>query len=205
MRQRELGKAERVRDFPSPFPATSATVVIDLGETLPKFRQKVSVFSKWARHRVDVRNSKGFVSDLEEIRGGSFQCDIVRFGPGYILTSPHGELPKGLTKVRVAQRTTQTLPSMILSSLAPTTGPARICLGPAYIISSPRASRYEDASELPKGLTKVRVAQRTTQTLPSMILSSLAPTTGPARICLGPAYIINSPRASRYEDARCAI
>ncbi|KAI5318184.1 hypothetical protein L3X38_037892 [Prunus dulcis] len=49
------------------------------------------------------------------------------------------------------------------------------------------AHSYEpEASELPEGLTKVRVAQQTTQTLPSMILSSLAPTTGPARICLGP-------------------
>ncbi|KAI5347281.1 hypothetical protein L3X38_015160 [Prunus dulcis] len=43
-----------------------------IGETLPKFRQKVSVFSKWARHRGDVRNSKGFVSDFGKIRGGSF-------------------------------------------------------------------------------------------------------------------------------------
>ncbi|BBH05863.1 hypothetical protein Prudu_017372, partial [Prunus dulcis] len=41
-------------------------------ETLPKFRQKVSVFSKWARHWGDVRNSKGFVSDFGKIRGGSF-------------------------------------------------------------------------------------------------------------------------------------
>ncbi|KAI5334734.1 hypothetical protein L3X38_024867 [Prunus dulcis] len=40
-------------------------------------------------------------------------------------------------------------------------------------VSSQKASRYEDASELPKGLAKVRVAQRTTQTLPSMILSAL--------------------------------
>ncbi|KAI5324488.1 hypothetical protein L3X38_033561 [Prunus dulcis] len=38
-----------------------------------------------------------------------------------------------------------------------------------------------------------------------MILSSLAPTTRPARICPGPAYIISSPRASRYEDARVAL
>ncbi|BBG97119.1 hypothetical protein Prudu_006138 [Prunus dulcis] len=44
-----------------------------IGETLPKFRQKVSVFSKWARHRGDVRNSKGFVSDYGKIRGGSLQ------------------------------------------------------------------------------------------------------------------------------------
>ncbi|BBG99626.1 hypothetical protein Prudu_009377, partial [Prunus dulcis] len=33
-----------------------------IGETLPKFRQKVSVFSKWARHRGDVGNSTGFAS-----------------------------------------------------------------------------------------------------------------------------------------------
>ncbi|KAI5343444.1 hypothetical protein L3X38_011320 [Prunus dulcis] len=44
-----------------------------IGETLPKFRQKVSVFSKWAWHRGDVRNSKGFVSGFGKIRGGSFQ------------------------------------------------------------------------------------------------------------------------------------
>ncbi|KAI5342786.1 hypothetical protein L3X38_010662 [Prunus dulcis] len=31
------------------------------------------VFSEWARHRGDVRNSKGFVSDYGKIRGGSFQ------------------------------------------------------------------------------------------------------------------------------------
>ncbi|KAI5350928.1 hypothetical protein L3X38_003819 [Prunus dulcis] len=42
------------------------------GETLPKFRQKVSAFSKWARHRGDVRNSKGFVSGFGKIQGGSF-------------------------------------------------------------------------------------------------------------------------------------
>ncbi|KAI5334231.1 hypothetical protein L3X38_024364 [Prunus dulcis] len=45
-----------------------------IGETLPKFRQKVSVFSKWARHRDDVWNSKGFVSDFGKIRGGSFHA-----------------------------------------------------------------------------------------------------------------------------------
>ncbi|BBG97071.1 Putative disease resistance TIR-NBS-LRR class protein [Prunus dulcis] len=44
-----------------------------IGKTLPKFRQKVSVFSKWARHRGDVRNFKGFVPGFEKIRGGSFQ------------------------------------------------------------------------------------------------------------------------------------
>ncbi|BBN68064.1 Leucine-rich repeat family protein, partial [Prunus dulcis] len=44
-----------------------------IGETLPKFRQKVSVFSKWARHRGDVRNFKGFVPGFGKIRGGSFQ------------------------------------------------------------------------------------------------------------------------------------
>ncbi|BBG93665.1 Leucine-rich repeat family protein [Prunus dulcis] len=43
-----------------------------IGETLPKFRQKVSVFSKWAWHRGDVRNSKGFVSGFGKIWGGSF-------------------------------------------------------------------------------------------------------------------------------------
>ncbi|KAI5334388.1 hypothetical protein L3X38_024521 [Prunus dulcis] len=42
-----------------------------IGETLPKFRQKVSAFSKRARHRGDVRNSKGFVSGFGKIRGGS--------------------------------------------------------------------------------------------------------------------------------------
>ncbi|BBN70194.1 Leucine-rich repeat protein kinase family protein, partial [Prunus dulcis] len=44
-----------------------------IGETLPKFRQKVPVFSERVRHRGDVRNSKGFVSDCGKIRGGSFQ------------------------------------------------------------------------------------------------------------------------------------
>ena len=44
-----------------------------IGETLPKFRQEVSVFSKWAWHRGDVRNSKGFVSGFEKIRGGSLK------------------------------------------------------------------------------------------------------------------------------------
>ena len=43
------------------------------GETLSKFRQKVSVFSKWARHRGDVWISKGVVSGFGKIRGGSFQ------------------------------------------------------------------------------------------------------------------------------------
>ncbi|BBN68291.1 recA DNA recombination family protein [Prunus dulcis] len=42
-------------------------------ETLPNFRRKVPVFSEWARHRDDVRNSKGSVSDFGKIRGGSFQ------------------------------------------------------------------------------------------------------------------------------------
>ncbi|KAL6296567.1 hypothetical protein ACE6H2_004709 [Prunus campanulata] len=51
------------------------------GETLPKFRQKVSgpfsflnkggsIFSKWARHRCDVRISTGFVSSFEEFGAG---------------------------------------------------------------------------------------------------------------------------------------
>ncbi|BBH07402.1 hypothetical protein Prudu_019331 [Prunus dulcis] len=40
-------------------------------ETLPKFRQKVSVFSKWARHR----GMSGIPKDSSrfgKIRGGSF-------------------------------------------------------------------------------------------------------------------------------------
>ncbi|BBH07281.1 Ribosomal RNA processing Brix domain protein, partial [Prunus dulcis] len=44
-----------------------------IGETLPKFRQKVSVFSKWARHRGDVRNFKGFRPGFWKNSGGSFQ------------------------------------------------------------------------------------------------------------------------------------
>ncbi|BBH01215.1 Ankyrin repeat family protein [Prunus dulcis] len=40
-----------------------------IGETLPKFRQKVSVFSKWARHRGDVRNSKGFATGFGKNSG----------------------------------------------------------------------------------------------------------------------------------------
>ena len=44
-----------------------------IGETLPKFRQGVSIFSKWVWHRSDVRNSKGFVSGFEKIRGGSLK------------------------------------------------------------------------------------------------------------------------------------
>ncbi|BBG93458.1 hypothetical protein Prudu_001470 [Prunus dulcis] len=44
-----------------------------IGETLPKFRQKVSVFIKWARHRGDVGKSTGSASFFWEIRGGSFQ------------------------------------------------------------------------------------------------------------------------------------
>ncbi|KAI5339160.1 hypothetical protein L3X38_018432 [Prunus dulcis] len=51
-----------------------------IGETLPKFRQKVSVFSKWARHRGDVRNFKGFVPGFGKIRGGSFHLDPKLFG-----------------------------------------------------------------------------------------------------------------------------
>ncbi|BBH02096.1 GTP1/OBG family protein [Prunus dulcis] len=47
-----------------------------MGEILPNFRQKVPVFSEWARHRGDVRNSKGFVSDYGKIRGGSFHIFI---------------------------------------------------------------------------------------------------------------------------------
>ncbi|BBN67704.1 AP2/B3-like transcriptional factor family protein, partial [Prunus dulcis] len=46
-----------------------------IGETLPKFRQKVSVFSKWARHRGDVRNSKGFVPGFGKIRGGNYDVE----------------------------------------------------------------------------------------------------------------------------------
>ncbi|BBG93505.1 hypothetical protein Prudu_001537 [Prunus dulcis] len=30
----------------------------------------------WARHRGDVRNSKGFVSDYGKIRGGSFHTSL---------------------------------------------------------------------------------------------------------------------------------
>ncbi|KAI5336931.1 hypothetical protein L3X38_016200 [Prunus dulcis] len=46
----------------------------------------------------------------------------------------------------------------------------------------PVSSQKASPSELPKGLAKVRVAQRTTQTLPSMILSSLGLATfSPAR------------------------
>ncbi|BBH01577.1 Leucine-rich repeat family protein [Prunus dulcis] len=44
-----------------------------IGETLPNFSAESPVFSEWARHRGDVRNSKGFVSDYGKIRGGSFQ------------------------------------------------------------------------------------------------------------------------------------
>ncbi|KAI5319535.1 hypothetical protein L3X38_039243 [Prunus dulcis] len=80
--------------------------------------------------------------------------------------------------------------------------------GPGYILTSAqKASRYEDASELPKGLTKVRVAQRTTQTLPSMILSSLGWADAPPQgFVPGPGYILTSAqKASRYEDAKCAI
>ncbi|KAI5325552.1 hypothetical protein L3X38_034626 [Prunus dulcis] len=55
-------------DLPPP-----AAISGDQGETLPNFRRKVPVFSEWARHRGDVRNSKGSVSDFGKIRGGSFQ------------------------------------------------------------------------------------------------------------------------------------
>ncbi|KAI5326042.1 hypothetical protein L3X38_035116 [Prunus dulcis] len=55
-------------DLPPP-----AAISGDQGETLPNFRQKVPVFSEWARHRGDVRNPKGFVSKYGKIRGGSFQ------------------------------------------------------------------------------------------------------------------------------------
>ncbi|BBN70015.1 Putative disease resistance TIR-NBS-LRR class protein [Prunus dulcis] len=44
-----------------------------LGETLPKFRQKVSVFSKWARHQGDVGNSIGFTSGFGKFRVGPFR------------------------------------------------------------------------------------------------------------------------------------
>ncbi|BBN67629.1 ubiquitin-specific protease 5 [Prunus dulcis] len=40
-----------------------------IGEIMPKFRQKVSVFSKWARHRGDVRNSKGFATGFGKNSG----------------------------------------------------------------------------------------------------------------------------------------
>ena len=43
-----------------------------IGETLPKFRQEVSTFSKWAWHRGDVRNAKGFASGFEKFRAGPF-------------------------------------------------------------------------------------------------------------------------------------
>ncbi|BBN70478.1 LRR and NB-ARC domains-containing disease resistance protein [Prunus dulcis] len=42
------------------------------GETLRKFRQKVSVFSKWARHRGDVGNFHRIRLGFRKIRGGSF-------------------------------------------------------------------------------------------------------------------------------------
>ncbi|KAI5326043.1 hypothetical protein L3X38_035117 [Prunus dulcis] len=54
-------------DLPPP-----AAISGDQGETLPNFRQKVPVFSEWARHRGDVRNPKGFISKYGKIRGGSF-------------------------------------------------------------------------------------------------------------------------------------
>ncbi|KAI5349777.1 hypothetical protein L3X38_002666 [Prunus dulcis] len=71
-------------------------------------------------------------------------------------------------------------------------------------VSSQKASYYIDSSELPKGLAKVRVAQRTTQTLPSMILSSLGWADAPPQgFVPGPGYILTSAqKASRYEDAR---
>ncbi|BBH02361.1 LRR and NB-ARC domains-containing disease resistance protein [Prunus dulcis] len=47
-----------------------------IGETLPKFRQKVSVFSKWARHRVMSGISKGSSRVLEKFGAGPFS--IVR-------------------------------------------------------------------------------------------------------------------------------
>ncbi|BBG96204.1 Leucine-rich repeat family protein [Prunus dulcis] len=51
-----------------------------IGETLPKFRQKVSVFSKWARHRGDVRNFKGFVPAICAIKAKAISVDVVKFG-----------------------------------------------------------------------------------------------------------------------------
>ncbi|KAI5328009.1 hypothetical protein L3X38_027405 [Prunus dulcis] len=45
------------------------------GETLLTFRQKVSVFSKWARHRGDVGNSTGFTSDFGKFGVGPFNWD----------------------------------------------------------------------------------------------------------------------------------
>ncbi|BBH08791.1 hypothetical protein Prudu_021084, partial [Prunus dulcis] len=47
-------------DLPPP-----AAISGDQGETLPKFRQKVSVFSKWARHRGDIRRPLGSSLALE--------------------------------------------------------------------------------------------------------------------------------------------
>ncbi|BBH02311.1 Ribosomal RNA processing Brix domain protein, partial [Prunus dulcis] len=73
-------------DLPPP-----AAISGDQGETLSKFRQKVSVFSKWARHRGDVRNFKGFVSDFGKIRGGCENCEIASTYKGVLkVNTPEG-------------------------------------------------------------------------------------------------------------------
>ncbi|KAI5337117.1 hypothetical protein L3X38_016386 [Prunus dulcis] len=67
---------------------TSKVVILGIvqftGETLPKFRQKVSVFSKWARHLGDVRNFHKIRLGFPKIQGGSFQShsrDLHRRSP----------------------------------------------------------------------------------------------------------------------------
>ncbi|BBN69898.1 hypothetical protein Prudu_1236S000200 [Prunus dulcis] len=51
-----------------------------IGETLPNFRQKVPVFSEWARHRV----MSGIPKDSSRIMGkfgaGPFSCILFKCG-----------------------------------------------------------------------------------------------------------------------------
>ncbi|BBH02395.1 AP2/B3-like transcriptional factor family protein, partial [Prunus dulcis] len=58
------------------YPALRQTPYVALvvpAETLPNFRQKVPVFSEWARHRGDVRNPKDSSRNMEKFGAGPFK------------------------------------------------------------------------------------------------------------------------------------
>ncbi|KAI5343470.1 hypothetical protein L3X38_011346 [Prunus dulcis] len=141
------------------------------------------------------------------------------------MASPRSEWRSGLDP---------TLPSMILSSLGWAGAPPQgFVPGPGYVLTSAqKASLYEDARVVthpgialasnslnfgvlttPKPVSSQKASPRSEwrsgldPTLPSMILSSLGWADAPPQgFVPGPGYVLTSAqKASRYEDARCAI
>ncbi|KAI5311163.1 hypothetical protein L3X38_045487, partial [Prunus dulcis] len=127
----------------------------------------------------------GFVGTpkLSEWEAGAIPGWVTTLGSCFVSSQKQNragcELPKGLTVVRVAQRTTQTLPSMILSSLGLATfSPARTVLF---------LGAHEATSQ---GVTHPGIA-------PASHSLNFGVPTNPKPV--------SSQKASRYEDARCAI